>query len=160
RRRSASTPRCCSPRSRRRSRRSRSMSPPGFGATRSATRTRCPSTWSRRPASGRREDHRMDMRGEAERYCTLIGTAEQGDRMTFTWAVAESLAGLTATASRLAPVDMPGVALPDRPTDEAWVERFTAVQNALGDWAAYRTTLDPYDESAEIESIALGDDLA
>jgi hypothetical protein len=103
----------------------------------------------------------MEMRDEVERYCTIVETAEQWDRTTFTWAVAEALAGLMAAASRLAPVQAPAVELPDGPSSEAWVERFHGVQNALGDWADYWTTQGPFGEEADTAVLLpLADDLA
>jgi uncharacterized protein DUF5063 len=103
----------------------------------------------------------MEMHDEVERYCTIVESAEQWDRLTFAWAAAESLAGLTAAAARLAPVQTPRVELPGRPTDEAWLDRFHAVQDALGEWATYWTTLHPYDADAGTAvNLTLGDDLA
>ena len=103
----------------------------------------------------------MEMRDEVERYCALIETAGQWDRMTFTWALAESLAGLTAAASRLAPVSAPGAELPGPPADEEWLERYTAVRDALGEWADYWTTPGPFGEEADTAVLLpLADDLA
>lgn len=103
----------------------------------------------------------MEMRVEAERYCSLIERAASFEQEEFAAELAASLAGLLAAAARLPDVTPTDTDLPNRPSQEQWSERFAEVQKALGGWEAYWTTLAPYGEEAEDSvMLPLGDDLA
>jgi hypothetical protein len=101
------------------------------------------------------------MREEAERYCALIEGAEAGHRRSFAFALADSLAALLSAAWRLPDVAPSSCDLPDGPDHEQWLERFAALQEVLGEWGDYWTTVDPHDEDGSIAVLLpVADDLA
>ena len=103
----------------------------------------------------------MEMRDEAERYCSLIEQADTFGRAAFAAAVAESLAGLVAAASRLPEVSPSEADLPDGPSQSEWHACLAAVQRVLGDWDGYWTTTAAHGEGAqEAVMLPLSDDLA
>jgi hypothetical protein len=103
----------------------------------------------------------VEMRDEAERYCSLIERAETFEREAFAAALAESLAGLLSAASQLPAVSPTEVDLPEGPPEEEWSERFAAVQRVLGEWEGYwTTTATDGDGADEAVMLPLGDDLA
>jgi len=101
------------------------------------------------------------MREQAERYCSLIERAGSFGRGAFVAALAESLAGLLAAASRLPDVSPTDADLPDLPVQEQVRERFAAVQQVMGDWEGYWTTLATHgDDAQEGVMLPVSDDLA
>jgi hypothetical protein len=102
----------------------------------------------------------VELRHEAERYCTLIERAASFGREEFVAELAAALADLLSAAPRLPDVTPTDTDLPDRPSQEQWGKRFTEVQDSLGEWESYWTTLAPYGEDAEdAVMLPLGDDL-
>ena len=103
----------------------------------------------------------MDMRAEAERFCSVIERAESSQQEEFVAKVAQSLAELVAAAGRLPDVQPSNDELPGRPSHEQWRERFAGVQSALDDWDGYWTTMAPFG-GWQMESVMLplADDLA
>jgi hypothetical protein len=103
----------------------------------------------------------VDMRRQAERYCSVVERAESYERDAFVAALAESLAGVFAAASRLPAVQPSESASEYRPSQAQWRDRFRAIHEALGDRADYWTTLAPHGEGTqEVVTLPLGDDLA
>jgi len=99
----------------------------------------------------------MQMRDEAERYCSLIERADSFCRDAFV----ATLAGLMAAASQLPEVSPTDEDLPDLLSQDEVRERFAAVQRVLGEWESYWTTMATHGEEAEhLVMLPLGDDLA
>jgi hypothetical protein len=100
------------------------------------------------------------MRPEAERYCSLVERAASFEREELVAELAASLAALLSAAARLPDVTPTDTDLADRPSQEQWSERFAEVQQTLGEWEGYWTTLAPYGEEAEdAVMLPLADDL-
>jgi Domain of unknown function (DUF5063) len=103
---------------------------------------------------------RMQMRDEAQRYCSLIERAGSMEQRAFVVALAASLASLLSAASHLPDVEPTETELPDGPDEDQRRACFTAVQQTLGDWADYWTTLATHGEDAsEAVLLPLADDL-
>jgi Domain of unknown function (DUF5063) len=102
----------------------------------------------------------MQMREEAERYCSLIERAGSMEQRAFGAALAGSLADLLCAASHLPDVEPTETQLPDGPDEEQRRARFAAVQQVLDGWADYWTTLAAHgDEASEAVLLPLADDL-
>jgi len=89
------------------------------------------------------------MREEAERFCTLIETAESFERDEFVAAVAVSLAELLAAASTLPDLTPTNTDVDARSSSGEVRALFGAVQRVLGSWGDYQTTLAPHGDEAE-----------
>ena len=83
----------------------------------------------------------MEMRAEAEWYCSIIERAESSQREKFVAEVSQALAELVAAAGRLADMEPSDADLPGRPTHEQWEERLFAVQSTLDEWDGYWTAM-------------------
>jgi hypothetical protein len=83
----------------------------------------------------------VEMRDEAERYCSLIERADSFERDAFVAGVAESLGGLLAAAAKLPDVSPTEADLPAGPAQEAVGLGFAAVLGALVVWLGYWTSL-------------------
>ena len=114
------------------------------------------------------EDRRVELRAEAERYCSLVERAESFERENVALALASALSDVLAAAARLPHVQPSEADLPGRPTFEDWERCFSALQRVLGDWNEYWSTLaafveyGPLDEADHEHAVAKGlvDDLA
>lgn len=103
----------------------------------------------------------MEMRREAERYCSLVERAESFEPEALAAALEASLADLIAAASRIPDVPPSDDEVPEGPSHDEWAGRFAALQRALGDWSGYWTTLETHgDDAPQTVTLPLGDDLA
>jgi uncharacterized protein DUF5063 len=112
------------------------------------------------PRGSRAQWPRVEMRREAERYCSLIERAASLEREEFVVQLAASLADLLSAAARLPEVAPTDAEPSGSPSPKQWSERFAEVQQTLAEWDGYWTTLAPCGESDnDAVMLSLGDDL-
>jgi hypothetical protein len=103
----------------------------------------------------------VELPREAERYCSLIESADSFECEAFAAELAEALARLLSAASGLAAVAPTDSEPAPSLAQEEWSKRFAAIQQTLGEWDAYWTTPAPYGADAQdAVMLPLADDLA